>query len=162
MNANKNHLIGCNFTHVQISVVTLSLVMNIILTCIVGQLGLSSLGISINCFPFYLFVLVIALFTAALLLVLLPKGYVAPGIVIQSLLNKISVYYILMLCSYIRIYFLLIISSNFLGLSSYRPYRSFSLSCFFIHNNCSLSDSNVLCVLCAIYFSFQHAFTLIT
>ena len=84
------------------------------------------------------------LFIAALLLVLLPKGYVAPGIVIQSLLNKISVYYILMLCSYIRIYFLLIISSNFLGLSSYRPYRSFSLSCFFIHNNCSLSDSNVL------------------
>ena len=37
--------------------------MNIILTCIVGQLGLSGLGISINCFSLYLIVLVIALFT---------------------------------------------------------------------------------------------------
>jgi len=37
--------------------------MNILFTCIVGQLGLSGLGISINCFPFFLFVLVIALYS---------------------------------------------------------------------------------------------------
>ncbi|KAL5141722.1 ABC transporter C family member 8 [Glycine soja] len=83
------------------------------------------------------------LFIASLLLVLLPKGYVAPGIVIQSLLNKISVYYILMLCSYIRIYFLLIISSNFLGLIGVSLSHAFSLTTTVVYLTqmfCNLSN----------------------